>query len=199
MFEFSKFSYHPVIKLPAQYEVYDFTQGYDPGRKLQHEYGIGKYNERRAGMYTTELFTSSPEVIRNIHIGIDIAAPVETPVHAFYDGEIFMTGVNPAAGDYGGTVITQHRLGDRLLWALHGHLSHASTRTHAKGTKVSAGQVIAWVGDKNENGGWNPHLHFQLSWEEPRVCDMPGAVNERDLAQALKTYPDPCQVLGKLY
>lgn len=198
-FDFSAFHFSPVIELPKDYEVYDFTKGYDPGRKRQSMYGIGRYNERRPGMYTTELFKSAPEEIRDIHVGIDIAAPVGTPVRAFYDGRIYMTGINPAPGDYGGTVITEHDLGGHVIWALHGHLSHASVRAHQVGEPIKAGDVIGWVGDVNENGGWNPHLHFQLSWVRPERCDLPGAVNEKDLPEALLIYPDPRLVLGPLY
>ncbi len=198
-FDFSAFQFEPVIKLPKDYEVYDLTGGYDPNRKRRSPYGIGRYNERRPGMYQTDLFKSGHDDVRDIHVGIDIAAPVGTPVHAFYDGRIYMTGINPAPGDYGGTIITEHDLGGRLIWALHGHLSHASVRAREAGESFKAGDVIGWVGDTDENGGWNPHVHFQLSWFKPDKCDMPGTVSEKDLERALLIYPDPRLVLGPLY
>ncbi len=148
-------------------------------------------------MYTDkELFAGEH---RDIHIGIDIAAPVGTEVYSFYDGEIFLFGVNSAEGDYGPTLITRHLIGDRELYALFGHLQTDSLEKKRPGQKISRGESIARVGNKSENGGWNPHLHFQLSWEKPNKPDMPGAVNERDLQSALETYPDPRLVLGPLY
>ena len=60
-------------------------------------------------------------------------------------------------------------------------------------------EVIAWIGDRHENGGWNPHLHFQLSLVRPEVADLPGAVSDADRAHALTLYPDPRLVLGSLY
>lgn len=198
MVDFSPYTFHPVIPLPPGYEVYDFTRSYDPNRPLKTPFGIGRYNEKRAGMYTTELF-KDPAGVRNIHIGIDIAAPVGTAVHSFWQGEIFLYGNNDRPGDYGFTVITKHDFGGQALYALYGHLGAASVEGKSRGQKIRAGEVIARVGDKHENGGWNPHLHFQLSWVEPKVCDMPGTVNERDLAEALRTYPDPRLVLGPLY
>lgn len=45
-------------------------------------------------------------------------------------------------------------------------------------------------------GGWPPHVHFQLSWEEPETHDMPGVVSNTQHASALRTYPDPRIVLG---
>ena len=197
---FSGLSFHPVIRLPAEYEIFDFSQqNYDPNRYRSHEYGIGKYNERRMGMYTSELFTQNPEAMRDVHMGIDIAAPVDSPVYAFSEGKIFCAAVNPAEGDYGGTVITEHEQNGVRLWALHGHLSHASVKGKQAGTPFSKGDVIAWVGSREENGGWNPHLHFQLSLDEPIVCDMPGAVSVSNRDQGCLIYPDPRLVLGKLY
>lgn len=190
-------NFYPVIKLPPNYEVFDLSANYDPNRTLTTPYGIGKYNERRVGMYTDkELFAGDH---RDIHIGIDIAAPVGTEVHSFYDGEIFLFGVNSADGDYGPTLITRHLILGRELFALFGHLKTDSLKDKSPGQKISKGEVIAWVGEKSENGGWNPHLHFQLSWEKPLKPDMPGAVNERDLQKALSNYPDPRIVLGPIY
>jgi murein DD-endopeptidase MepM/ murein hydrolase activator NlpD len=150
-------------------------------------------------MYTTELFNPADQNARDIHIGIDIAAPVNTPVHSFYDGEIFLFGYNAAAGDYGHTLILKYLLDGTELYALYGHLSAKSTEGKSIGQKVKSGEIIAWLGAKHENGGWNPHLHFQLSYARPTVCDMPGVVAEKDRAEALRTYPDPRLVLGNLY
>jgi murein DD-endopeptidase MepM/ murein hydrolase activator NlpD len=189
----------PVIELPSPCEVYDFSGGYDPERARSSEYGIGRYNERRPAMYATALFTGGPAP-RDIHVGIDLAAPVGTAVRAFFEGRIHLTGINPAPGDYGGTIITEHRLdADQVLWALHGHLSHASVAHRKPGEAIRSGDVIGWIGDRHENGGWNPHLHFQLSRLKPAVCDLPGVVAEGDLARALVDYPDPRCVLGPLY
>lgn len=197
MIDFRPYSFHPVIKMPETYEVYDFTQGYDPSRSLTAPFGIGRYNEKRKGMYTTPLFNSGE--LRNIHMGIDIAAPVGTPVHAFHDGEIFLYGYNGADGDYGYTLITHHTFPEQDLFVLHGHLSKKSIKEKMTGQKFARGEILAWVGDRPENGGWNPHLHFQLSLVKPEICDMPGAVSEEKYAEALKIYPDPRLVLGPLY
>lgn len=196
--DYSRYAFHPVVHLPPGYEVFDFTSGYDPGRSLATGFGVGRYNEDRRGMYTSALFQRGDDA-RTIHVGVDLGAPVGTPVHAFFEGEIFLTGYNGAEGDYGHTLITRHELGGNPLWALHGHLSAASTAGKKPGQKISTGEVIAWLGDRHENGGWNPHLHFQLCLVEPLVCDLPGVVSRSQLAEALRIYPDPRLVLGPLY
>ncbi len=195
MIAFAEFRFHPVIHLPAAYEIYDFSKGYDPDRARVSEYGVGKYDEKRVGMYTADLFGGA----RDIHLGIDIAAPAGTEVHAFHDGTIHLFGCNPAEGDYGYTLITRHEFDGVELYALHGHLAARSIEGKTIEAPVRAGDVIAWLGDKSENGGWNPHLHFQLSYERPEVCDMPGAVSVVDREEALRKHPDPRLVLGPLY
>lgn len=188
--------YHPVVVLPPDYEVYDFTRGYDPERMRASAWGVGRYDERRAGMYTDPLFTQDA---RDVHMGVDIAAPVGVAVHAFADGRVHRFGYNPAKGDYGWTLVTAHALEGRTLYALHGHLAARSCEGRAEGQPVTRGEVIAWIGDRHENGGWNPHLHFQLSWERPDVPDLPGVVRLADRARARTIYPDPRGVLGPLY
>jgi peptidoglycan LD-endopeptidase LytH len=193
--DLSSFQFHPVIHLPPNYEVYDFSKSYDPDRHRNSDYGVGKYNEKRPGMYDAALFNGT----RTIHMGIDISAPVGTPIHAFYHGKIFLSGYNAAKGDYGYTLITHHVLHELELYVLHGHLNKHSIENKVEGQEIKQGEVIAWVGDLHENGGWNPHLHFQLSLLKPVVADMPGAVSDAELQDALNIYPDPRLVLGNLY
>ncbi|HEY8279101.1 MAG TPA: peptidoglycan DD-metalloendopeptidase family protein [Bdellovibrionota bacterium] len=198
MIDFSLYTFHPVIALPSDCEVFDFTKGYDPDRPLSSPYGIGRYDEDRRGMYTSALF-EDPSGHRTIHMGIDLAAPVNTAIRSFYAGEVFLFGYNGAPGDYGYTLITRHEFGGEPLFALYGHLSEGSVAAKQKGQKIASGETIAWVGDRHENGGWNPHLHFQLSLVEPERCDLPGAVSQSQRNEALQIYPDPRLVLGPLY
>jgi murein DD-endopeptidase MepM/ murein hydrolase activator NlpD len=187
--------FHPVIHLPSAYEVYDFSQGYDPDRTLSHAYGIGRYDEHRPGMYAGEQFQG----VRNIHMGIDIGCPAGEPVHAFFEGTIYKLGDNALAYDYGPTLITRHELNHETVFALHGHLGRAVLKRWSVGDSFGSGDILATVGQKHENGGWNPHLHFQLSRVAPKTHDMPGAVSKACRTQALLDYPDPRLVLGALY
>ena len=51
--------------------------------------------------------------------------------------------------------------------------------------------TLVALGNNQENGGWEPHLHFQLSLIEPLTHDLPGVVSSEDRKQALLDYPDP--------
>jgi murein DD-endopeptidase MepM/ murein hydrolase activator NlpD len=82
---------------------------------------------------------------------------------------------------------------------LYGHLSTESLDDLEVGQSVQKGTLLAKMGTKAENGGWEPHVHFQLSLIEPTKPDLPGVVHRDDREQALRDYPDPRLVLGRLY
>ena len=134
-----------------------------------------------------------------MHLGIDIGAPAGTAVYAFADGWIEHFGYNSAPGDYGNTLVTGHRLDSYEIYALHGHLDGGSICGIEQGQKIRRGEVLAHLGEPHENGGWPPHLHFQLSWQRPTKADLPGVVTLQDREAALRRYPDPRLVLGPLY
>ncbi|EOD36591.1 hypothetical protein EMIHUDRAFT_226078 [Emiliania huxleyi CCMP1516] len=51
---------------------------------------------------------------------------------------------------------------------------------------------------RRENGGWPPHVHYQLSMRRPRTHDLPGVVSFDDVTRAQDAFPDPRLVLGPL-
>jgi murein DD-endopeptidase MepM/ murein hydrolase activator NlpD len=196
--DFSSYNFSPVMNYPddsLEFYVFDFTRGYDPEFIPTQDWGIGRYNEKRVNMYETSLFGGE----RNVHMGIDIWADAGEPVFSFYDGDIIYMRDNDQPGDYGPTIVIAYELNNQPLYALYGHLSRESLQMVSIGEQVKKGQKIAELGDQNVNGGWIPHLHFQLSVEDPGEADMPGVVTPDDREKALKMYPDPRIVLGDLY
>jgi murein DD-endopeptidase MepM/ murein hydrolase activator NlpD len=188
--------FHPVIAdWPRTATVLDLSVAI-PDEAIG--FAIGRYAERRVGVYTTPQFVSAGEV-RDVHVGVDLFAPAGTPVHAFADGTIFCFGAIDLPRDYGHVVITRHLVGRAELFALWCHLSRASLAGKAVGSLVRAGDVVGYLGDRAENGGWPPHLHIQLSYERPETHDLPGVVSQRDLPEALLKFPDPRLVLGPIY
>jgi murein DD-endopeptidase MepM/ murein hydrolase activator NlpD len=67
------------------------------------------------------------------------------------------------------------------------------------GSVVKKGELIATIGDEKENGGWPPHLHLQISYEQPVNNDLPGVVKLADRDASLKIYPDPRLIIGPVY
>ena len=85
------------------------------------------------------------------HEGIDLEAPLGTPVRAAGDGEVTVAGMN--AG-YGREIMIDH--GHDVL-TLYGHLSAMAV---AVGQHVIRGQVIGFVGQSGRATG--PHLHYEV-------------------------------------
>jgi len=191
--QWASYNFHPIVNLPDDYQILDLTKGRWSASKKQ--FSIGKYNEFRPNMYNTKIFEGK----RNIHMGIDIGGPVGTSCMAFSDGTISHFGYNPEPGDYGNVLITRHKFSGIYVWALYGHLSSESINHKEVGQTVAKGEVLGWFGNYQENGGWAPHVHFQLSLLEPTTHDLPGVVSEEDRSKALEHYPDPRLVLGSIY
>ena len=201
------FFFHPTVVFDGPYWVHDFTQPSPDGWSSPYPFSVGRYDERRPGMYTTELFGGK----RLHHVGLDLGAPVDAPVYAFAEGRIHDIAINDEDGSYGPTLITEHtvclpaKVGGPLaeetstFWVLYGHLSWDSISGWKKGDTFARGDLLARLGDENENGGWPPHVHVQLSVEAPTNGDLPGVVRPEDRKRALELYPDPRLICGPLY
>ena len=127
--------------------------------------GVGGYKEIRP-FYTTDAYktegNNGPRW-RTMHLGTDYWTQAGEPVYTIADGVIFSIKNNDAYCDYGPTIIIKHKMdnGDDYF-TLFGHLSLSSLEMLAVGEKVRAGDKIAEIGAGSVNGGWPPHLHFQV-------------------------------------
>lgn len=97
---------------------------------------------------------------RKYHAAEDYHWPAGTPVYAMADGKISYSG---RMGGYGWLIIIDHPQFN--LYSLYGHLS--PSRWRLRSGSVVKGDLIAYLGDSDENGGSreNPlrtHLHFGL-------------------------------------
>lgn len=104
------------------------------------------------------------------HKGVDFAAAIGTPIRASGDGVIDFAGTQRG---YGNVVIIKHWSKYSTAYA---HMSRFATNIR-KGTKVSQGQVIGYVGMT----GWStgPHLHYEFrvnnEARDPMSVDIPNA------------------------
>lgn len=87
----------------------------------------------------------------SFHNGIDIAAPIGTPVHSPYSGVVKSVYSNNTGGIQ---MIVDHDNGFRTGYA---HLNEAIKRP---GQRVKQGEIIAKTGNTGASTG--PHLHLTL-------------------------------------
>ena len=163
-------------------------------RKQGKKVAFGGYNEHRGLYRRSDLFSAVEEqdLIRNIHIGIDIWAPVGTAVLAVLEGKIHSFQDNNNFGDYGPTIILEHQAGSNIFYTLYGHLSRRSLEALKVGEPIKQGQEIAQLGEPSENGDYAAHLHFQIINDlNGRSGDFPGVASKRELRNFLSVCPDP--------
>ena len=86
------------------------------------------------------------------HYGTDYAVDTGTPIAAFADGEVSMTGYEKG---YGNFVEITHADGWKTLYA---HCSEVHVKWYQK---VKEGDIIALAGETGEATG--PHLHLELT------------------------------------
>jgi 4-aminobutyrate aminotransferase-like enzyme/Ser/Thr protein kinase RdoA (MazF antagonist) len=175
--------------------------------ELQHRdatVGIGRYNEARS-LYNSPQFATGDRFTderRTVHLGLDFFAEPGTRVCAPLDGTVHSFANNRAYLDYGPVVILEHSIEnsvaeDARFFTLYGHLSEDSLRELRIGQHIARGEVFAKIGAASENGGWPPHLHFQIITDLLDLgTDFPGVAlaSEREVWTNLS--PDPNLLLG---
>ena len=162
--------------------------------------GIGRYDEARL-VYVGDLFRHAhnwAEENRTLHLGIDVFQEPGTRVFAPLAGRVHSLANNRAPGDYGPTIILEHATDEGVVfYTLYGHLCEASLDGLVPGQPVSRGERIAWLGDLGVNGGWPPHLHFQIITDMlGRTGDFPGVAPPGEREVWLSLSPDPNVILG---
>lgn len=164
-----------------------------PGEPLR----AGGYGEDRS-IYTQTLFAPDGEEPRTIHLGVDVFAPAGADVVTPLSGRVHSSRINEAEGDYGPTIILEHApVAGLTFHTLYGHLSRDSLKGLKPGTAFMAGEKIAELGTRRENGGWPPHLHFQIILDIGSAKgDYPGVCRRSEQAHWLSICPDPGPLLG---
>ncbi|MES9856168.1 MAG: peptidoglycan DD-metalloendopeptidase family protein [Sedimenticola sp.] len=104
------------------------------------------------------------------HRGVDYAAAIGTNIKAAGDGKVIFRG---RKGGYGNTVIIKHANQYTTLYA---HLNKFRSKVK-RGSRVSQGQVIGYVGKTGRTTG--PHLHYELRingvHRNPRTVKLPSS------------------------
>ena len=158
--------------------------------------GIGRYDEPRF-VYSSAAFLTEgndgPEA-RTVHLGLDLFLPPGAHVFAPLGGVVHSFRDNAAALDYGPTVILRHIVDDGRLtfFTLYGHLDRESVAWLQPGQPIPAGNPVGRVGDSAVNGGWPPHLHFQIVTDLlEQQGDFPGVARPSQRSVWKSLSPDP--------
>lgn len=93
------------------------------------------------------------------HVGLDIAAPVGTPVRAAADGVVSLAKADMVLT--GKTVVLEHGFG---LDSVYIHLNAIKVK---EGQILRQGDIIGEVGKSGRTNG--PHLHFGITWYNTRL------------------------------
>jgi len=160
---------------------------------------IGRYDEARA-LYRSPAFETATDQMperRTIHLGVDLYMTAGSRVRAFMDGTVHSFQNNDTHLDYGPTIILEHTTGDQIFYTLYGHLNPESLKGLQTGKIIEKGRIFAEIGDRDVNGGWPPHLHFEV------ITDMlgqngnfPGVARPSRRNVWKSICPDPNVILG---
>jgi 4-aminobutyrate aminotransferase-like enzyme/Ser/Thr protein kinase RdoA (MazF antagonist) len=163
--------------------------------KAKAEFGVGGYGEVRL-LYTSAAFGTDGHETRTVHLGLDCSAGAGTPVHAPLAGVVHGFEDAAEALDYGPVIVLRHDCEAGQFFTLYGHLSRESLRGLEPGMQVAKGQRLGFLGTPDENGGWWPHVHFQLILDLlDTPCNFPGAALPSRRATWLSLCPDPNLIL----
>ncbi len=182
---------HIAITDPLVCEYYITSYLKEVGGKVAY----GGYLEQR-NLYNAHAgFTTNEQ--RNIHLGVDFWAPVDTKVRVPLKGRVHSFNNNAKKGDYGPTIILEHQWKDSCFYTLYGHLSLASLDGLHKDKFFDTGQVLGALGSSDINVDYAPHLHFQLIEDMGDYAgDYPGVCAKTQLEFYKTNCPDPMPFLG---
>ncbi len=156
----------------------------------------GGYMEKRNLYNNQSRFAVAGSSRRYIHLGVDLWVAAGTPVIAPINGRVHSFANNVGTGNYGPTLILLHQYPDFYFHSLYGHLSPESIGFWEPGNTFKAGELLGYLGDAGVNGGYAPHLHFQLIRDMGGYSgDYPGVCALENLDYYTANCPDPLSLL----
>ena len=172
------------------------------GEEVEHKnnFWIGYYNEPRL-IYVEPAFRNGPWKAsdrRTVHLAVDIFAPTNTQVYSPLAGRVTVAENRIGYLDYGGVIILEHKTPDGdIFYTLYGHLDPEFMIRIKVGDTIDAGVFFAHLGDEKMNGGWAPHLHFQLAlMTEGIEADWPGVGDPDEMYFWNSVCPNPAALLN---
>ena len=161
---------------------------------------LGYYHEPRL-IYAEPAFRKGPWKAsdrRTVHLAIDAFAPAGTPLLAPMEGQVFVVENRDGHLDYGGVVILSHKTpeGDSFF-TLYGHLDPECCARLKPGQVIEKGEAFCQLGAATQNGGWAPHVHFQLALTTDGMeADWPGVGDPDEMYLWSTLCPNPAALLN---
>ncbi|MDC0659304.1 aminotransferase class III-fold pyridoxal phosphate-dependent enzyme [Leisingera sp. SS27] len=161
---------------------------------------LGYYHEPRL-IYTDAAFRKGPWKASNrrtVHLAVDAFAPAGTAMFAPLRGEVFAAEYRDGHLDYGGVIILRHETpeGDSF-YTLYGHLDPEFLDRLKPGDTVEKGEEFCRLGNPNQNGGWAPHVHFQLAMTTEGIeAGWPGVGDPDEMYLWSALCPNPAPLLN---
>ena len=161
---------------------------------------LGYYHEPRL-IYAEPAFRKGPYKASNrrtVHLAVDAFAPAGTPMFAPLAGEVFVVENRTGHLDYGGVIILRHvtPAGDPF-YTLYGHLNPECCSRLKVGDQIEQGAAFCRLGDASMNGGWAPHVHFQLALTTQGIeADWPGVGDPDEMYLWRALCPNPAALLN---
>ncbi|MEP2715724.1 aminotransferase class III-fold pyridoxal phosphate-dependent enzyme, partial [Pseudophaeobacter sp.] len=161
---------------------------------------LGYYHEPRL-IYAEPAFRKGPYKASNrrtVHLAVDAFAPAGKPMFAPLAGEVFVVENRSGHLDYGGVIILRHETpaGDPF-YTLYGHLDPECCAQLSVGDKITKGEEFCRLGDASMNGGWAPHVHFQLALTTEGIeADWPGVGDPDEMYMWRAICPNPAALLN---
>jgi murein DD-endopeptidase MepM/ murein hydrolase activator NlpD len=129
----------------------------DDREDFLHGFALPVQGARISGVYGSQRIDNG--VSKAPHMGLDMAVPEGTPIHApaagivtFAESDLVLTG---------GTVLLDHGFG------LSSSFLHMSRLDVKSGDRIKAGQVIGAAGKTGRATG--PHVHWGFNWFDVRI------------------------------
>ncbi|RVA19488.1 hypothetical protein EN935_34640, partial [Mesorhizobium sp. M7D.F.Ca.US.004.03.1.1] len=161
--------------------------------------GIGPWGEART-VYTSDIFHSRfvEGARRANHLGLDLFMPAGTRLYTPLAAIVRSVEIEEDPLGYGCLVALEHAPpGCPPFITLWGHMAHEAGRRLKVGEHLQAGALVGEMGSATENGGWAPHLHFQISTDTSLAAgDILGVGEERYLPVWQELFPDAADLAG---
>jgi murein DD-endopeptidase MepM/ murein hydrolase activator NlpD len=148
-------------------------------KKHNADIGFGGYLENRVIYKKSDHFGGNDENARTIHLGTDIWCKAQEPIFAPYNALIHSFKNNDNFGDYGGTIILEHKIENTVFYTLYGHLSKKSLKGKKVGQKIKKGKLFAELGNDISDC----------------IGDFPGVCSLKDKDKFTKLCPNPNLIL----